>query len=100
MVTLDETIASYMNYSSYMPMICSASKQHLFNKSKSIDEIMSNNKTESDYDTDYESELKYTSIKPLNNHIDSDNKSSDKLNMKKIRRGGNKAKKRKKLLNK
>ena len=71
-----------------MSILCSYSRHYLL--TKSINEI------ESDYDTDYESELKCTSTKPLDNHIDSDNKSNGKPNMKKDKNRWNerKAKKR------
>ena len=73
-----------------MSILCSYSRQNLL--TKSINEI------ESDYDTDYESELKYTSTKPLNNHIDSDNKSNDKPNMKKDKKRWNESKAKKRFL--
>ena len=73
-----------------MSILCSYSRHYLF--TKSINEI------ESDYDTDYESELKYTSTKPLNNHIDSDNKSNDKPNMKRDKKRWNESKAKKRFL--
>ena len=73
-----------------MSILCSYSRQNLL--TKSINEI------ESDYDTDYESELKCTSTKPLNNHIDSDNKSNDKPNMKKDKKRWNESKAKKRFL--
>ena len=108
MKNLDETIAYENALDSYFSMLCSASRQHLFNKSKSINEIMFNNKIETDFDfnlfcddTDYESvyesKLKYTSTKALNNHIDLNNKSNDNLKEKKIRRGIKKARKQRKI---
>ena len=107
MKNLDETIAYENVLDSYFSMLCSASRQHLFNKSKSINEIMSNNKIETDFDfnlfcddTDYESvyesKLKYTSTKALNNHIDLNNKSNDSPKVKKIKTGVQKAGKERK----
>ena len=98
MKNLDETITYENALDSYFLMLCSASRQHLFNKSKSINEIMFNNKIETDFDfnlfcddTDYESvyesKLKYTSTKALNNHIDLNNKSNDTPKVKKIKTG-------------
>ena len=73
-----------------MSILCSYSRHYLL--TKSINEI------ESDYDTDYESELKCTSTKLLNNHIDSDNKSNDKPNMKRDKKRWNESKAKKRFL--
>ena len=51
MKNLDETIAYENALDSYFSMLCSASRQHLFNKSKSINEIMFNNKIETDFES-------------------------------------------------
>ena len=107
MKNLDETIAYENALDSYFSMLCSASRQHLFNKSKSINEIMFNNKIETDFDfnlfcddTDYESvyesKLKYTSTKALNNHIDLNNKSNDNPKKKKDKKRYKESKKTKK----
>ena len=92
MRNLDEAIAYEIVFNSYMAMLRSASREHLFNNPKSNIEI------DSDHESVHEAVLKYKSSKPLNNHINSGNKANNDNNKKKIKRGGKKARKERKKL--